>query len=401
MNLKKLSNKIDKIYKHWEFLSFQKRIHHKTVTEHDAIFQWALRQSGQGLPNVTNDFENIRSQLLKKYSNLYLNKTPIKIIIHVPDPKISPGGFSVFSNLSASLQYIGIKCEHLKLNHNLNEQLNKFKPTVLLTSDSSDYLNKLDWDAIKKYREKQKLLIGLTASIEAYGNTPLPVRLDWSRKNGIDFFYSFRSREYTQSRADYRPFFDAGYEIFNIEFGANPLLYFPVLGIKKDIPYVFFGSSNSDKHKRYLEWFDALFISTPGFINGYGWKHMSAPIQMELNKFILSRASVGLNLHLEEQIEWACELNERTYTLAACGVPQLIDNPKLLPDRFSSNAFFVAYSPREYTELFHYVKHNPDEARKRAAIAFQEVYERHTTFHRAEKLIKELTELMKDNDHEA
>ena len=62
----------------------------------------------------------------------------------------------------------------------------------------------------------------------------------FDRKNGIDFFYSFRSSEYTQSRADYKPFFDAGYEIFNIEFGANPLLYFPVLGIKKDIPYVFF-----------------------------------------------------------------------------------------------------------------------------------------------------------------
>ena len=398
---KKLSNKIDKINKYRKFSYFQKRIHYKTIADHDLIYQWALNQSELGLPNVTNDFEKIRTRLLKKYANLYSNKTDIKAIIHVPDSKVSPGGFSVFSNLSASLQYIGIECEHLKFNHNLSEQLNEFKPTVLLTSDASLYLNQLDWDVIQKYREKQKLLIGLTASIVAYGNTPLSVRLDWSKENGIDFFYSFRSSEYTQSRADYSPFYDAGYEVFNIEFGANPLLYFPVSGIKKDISYVFFGSTNSDKHERYLEWFDTLFTSTPGFINGYGWKNMSTPIPMELNKYILSRANVGINLHLEEQIDWACELNERTYALAACGVPQLIDNPRLLPDRFSSNAFFVAHSPREYSELFHYVKNNQDEARKRASLAFQEVYERHTTFHRAEKLIIKLTKLMKDNDHEA
>ena len=115
---------------------------------------------------------------------------------------------------------------------------------------------------------------------------------------------------------------------------------------------------------------------------------------MNLNKYILARAQVGINLHLEEQIDWACELNERTYVLAACGVPQLVDNPKLLSQRFSSSAFFVATNPKEYMELFQYLINNPNVAAERSQVALREVYERHTTFHRAEGLVLQIRELI-------
>jgi spore maturation protein CgeB len=113
---------------------------------------------------------------------------------------------------------------------------------------------------------------------------------------------------------------------------------------------------------------------------------------MNLNRFLYARAKVGINLHLEDQIVWANELNERTYTLAACGVPQLVDNPKLLRARFSDGAMFQANSPKEYFDLFQHMLDSPKDAQAKAAVALEEVYAKHTTFHRAEMFITQLSE---------
>ena len=119
---------------------------------------------------------------------------------------------------------------------------------------------------------------------------------------------------------------------------------------------------------------------------------MNSAIPMNLNRFIYARARVGINLHLDEQVIWANELNERTYTLAACGVPQLIDSPKLLGARFSEGAMFQANSAKEYLDLFHHILSSPDEAQAKATIALEEVYAKHTTFHRAEIFINQLSD---------
>tara|TARA_B100000963_G_C22582375_1_gene651482 strand:- start:132 stop:1325 length:1194 start_codon:yes stop_codon:yes gene_type:complete len=392
--LKKIIRKIKNFWKDQEFASFQKRINKKTIQEHKVIYEWALGQNTNKSKDTTNDFKDIRNSLFNKYRNMYAGNTSIKVLVHVPSARYSPAGFSQFSSLVESLIFIGIDSERLDLHNDVNKQLDKSKPTVLLTSDDRGYLNKLDWNALKKYKQNHKLLIGLTASIEAYGNTSLSERLKWADNNKIDFYYSQRSPEYIQNREDYRSFFEFGYQIHSMELGANPLRYYPISGIKKDIPFVFFGSSNADKHSRYIEWFEPLLTRSPGFINGPGWNKMSTLIPMDLNKFILARAKVGINLHLEEQLNWACELNERTYALAACGVPQLIDNPRLLYERFSSDAFFVASTAKEYAELFDYLTNNSQEANKRAKIALHEVYSRHTTFHRAEGLVKYIKTLL-------
>ena len=112
---------------------------------------------------------------------------------------------------------------------------------------------------------------------------------------------------------------------------------------------------------------------------------------LDKDRYLYARAKVGLNLHLEEQLDWANELNERTYILAACGVPQLLDDPALLPSRFDKNGLFIADSPAEYTELFEYILNHPDKAKQKTLLAQREVFEKHTWFHRAEKLVSDLS----------
>jgi hypothetical protein len=343
---------------------------------------------------VKKGFE-LRQKVMGEFKDKYTNEA-MKIMIHLPSKESSPGGYSLFSNMAESFKFIGIKTELLFVGEDIKEKLNQFQPTILLSSDHKNYTSKIDWNVINEYKKSHNLQVGLTASIEEYGNTPLKQRLNWAKSVGIDFYYSFRAHEYFNARAEYIPFFDYGYKILSVEFGANPLLYFPLPNIDKDLDYLFLASSNSDKQKRYIEWLSTILILYTGFISGSGWHKANKWPSMNANNFLFSRAKIGINLHIENQINFASELNERTYILAACGVPQLVDNAKLLEHRFSSEAMFIASTPKEYGELFEYMLNSPDECQKRALIALEEVYTKHTTFHRADGFIQQL-KIKKEN----
>ena len=111
---------------------------------------------------------------------------------------------------------------------------------------------------------------------------------------------------------------------------------------------------------------------------------------------ISAKTKVGLNLHLDYQINTINQLNERTYMLAACGVPQLIDNPATLSKHFSEGCFFVANNPKEYALLFEKILTDPQEAQKRALKAQREVFANHTTFHRMDSFVRELLKLLQN-----
>lgn len=379
-----------------QFRAFERQILKDTWEHHDALLDWALYRSARDAEELVYDSalvkraHKLRQIVLSEFKNKFKGVKRIRILIHVPPKDISPGGYSLFSNLVDSISFLGIPCETLRWEESLSEKLSSFQPTVFLSSDNHIYLNRIDWNAIERYRSTYPLRIGLTASIQAYGNTPLSQRLNWARNHRIDFFYSFRSVDYLRSRKDYQPFFSEGYQVYSIEFGANPLYYYPVSGIERDLPYVFLASSNSDKQRRYRSWLTPILSQYPGFLDGPGWPRIKRYAPKGAHRYIYARAKVGINLHIEDSIEWASELNERTYILAACGVPQLIDNPKLLSQRFSSGAVFVASSPKEYEELFQYLIRNGDVAAERAELALHEVYQRHTTFHRAQQFIESL-----------
>ena len=379
--------------------SFEKKIHPDTWSRHDQILDDAIskhvidEESSNSCSDIVRKGRELRSQALIGFRNKYCNISGLRILIHVPPKSISPGGYSLFSNLVESIQYIGIPCESLLWGESTKDRFEAFRPTVFMSSDNDIYRNIINWAAVRKYRDKTPLQIGLTASIEAYGNSPLETRLDWAKSNGIDFFYSFRSPEYLEARKDYAPYSLRGYSIYSIEFGANPLHYFPIDAVK-DLPYTLLASSNPDKQSRYEEWLTPIISKYAGFLDGPGWSKISRYAEKKHHKFLYARARVGINLHIDDSIDWASELNERTYILAACGIPQLIDNPLLLKDRFTKQAMFQANSPSEYKELFEFIINSQNIEFKEAFFALEEVYDKHTTFHRAESFINQMNTLL-------
>jgi hypothetical protein len=388
-----------KLKRSWERLQFDHAIHESTIKNHNKIIadaELALRNkekyesndayAASHDPLVQQGF-SLKKQTEQKFNGIYAGNTTERILIHVPDPAFSPAGYSLFTNLAESLDFMGVPTSVLGWNDRTEEVINKFNPTVLMSSDHASYLGRIDWISIKKYRETNRLKIGLTASLAEYDNTPLGSRLNWAKKHGINFFYSFRDAEYVSNRVEYQPFFDEGYNILHLPFGANILHYYPVAGFNRDIDYVLIAT----KKREHTIFMKDVVKRNYGFIDGPGWKH--APhfkFNRDKDKYIYARAKIGLNVHLPEQIDWACEVNERTYQLAACGVPQLIDHPKLLDKLFSKDALFIADTPKEYADYFEMIINDPKGCEARALIAQKEVFDKHTTFHRADLLMQQL-----------
>jgi len=394
--LKKRKAKLERSFKKHQFNYF---FNSRTLLSHDLILaeaELALAQKAVyenvalclGSPDpVVSQGIRLKIDLELQLKNCLVGITSERILIQIPDPTFSPAGYSLFSNLLESLNYIGVPAEALPWDREMGSLLEEFKPTVLLSSDSHEYLKRIDWRAIQQYKSNSRLKVGLSATLEEYESTPLLPRLTWAKQYGIDFYYSYRDESYVKSRKEYLPFFEAGFQIIHIPFGANILHYYPVAGFERDLNYVLMASRKRE-HIQYLE---NITKNYSGFLDGPGWQQVKHfRFNRERDRYIYARAKVGLNIHLPEQIDWACELNERTYQLAACGVPQLVDHPMLLDKVFGSESFFIANSPTEYDELFKELIQNPQMGIDKAMRAQREVFASHTTLHRAKSLVNKL-----------
>lgn len=392
----------------WPFYNFEYHIHPDTLSRHREILLWAERS----LENKER-FENIKKyeqssdpivqqgyKLKQKVEREFYNKctdcSNIRLLIQVPEQSISPGGYSFLLNFAESFKFIGIPTYCLGWEENTQNVLDKFKPTLLLVIDHAKFLEKIDWDSIVNYRKDNNLYIGLLAQLEEYGNTPLKQRLDWGKKHKVDFYFSVRDKEYINTRKEYKPFFEQGYSILTIPFGANPLHYYPIPEIKRDINYSFIASTNRTKGLAYSKLAKKVTSSYSGFIDGTGWRHVKDfKFNRDRDRYIYARSKIGLNFHLPEQIKWACEVNERTHQLAMCGVPQLIDTPKILSKLYSDDAVFVCKNGKEFSSHFKKILNDHKYGQVRALKAQREVFEKHTTFHRADAFIVQLQMFLK------
>ena len=381
-------------------------IHPETLGLHDERLNWALQMAKESIINesesscmasedpIVTQGARLVKEVESEFVDCCKDWIDIKILVHLPPFELSPGGFSLFSNLIMALQFIGLNTRALEWQEEIANVLKEFNPTFFLTSDSEAYLARIKWTEVNHYRKHHNLKLGLTAAPEDLCNTPINPRLQWAKNNQVDFYYSFHSKESLKLRSIYKPFFDHSYRILSVEFGANPLLYRPVPSIDRDLNYVFLASSNGEKRPRYFQYLCSIFRDTPGFIDGPGWPKIGQWAENRLHRYLYARAKVGINLHIPDSIEWPSELNERTYILAACGVPQLVDSALLLPKRFSTDSFFIANNPKEYNELFYYIIDHPLDAQKRALQAQREVFAKHTCFHRAKSFASELKEII-------
>lgn len=392
----------EKFQRSWEKLVFNLSLRAETVAMHGQVLakaEAALAHHGAHESDdacltspdpVVRQGWALKRQVENEFLGRYAESLSERVLIQVPPPAYSPAGYSLFTNLAESLEFIGIPTQILGWDSDTRAVLDQFRPTVLLSSDHSGYLQRINWGDIQSYKRKAQLCVGLTASLQEYENTPLAERLEWAQKHGVDFYYSFRDEGYVTTRTEYQPFFEAGYKMVYLPFGANILHYYPVAGFDRDLDYAIMATRKSE-HASFMAGIARKYW---GFIDGPGWRHTQAfHFNRDRDRYVYARTKVGLNVHLPEQLQWACEVNERTYQLAACGVPQLVDHPLLIDKIFSQDALYVADTPVQYLQMFQEIMHKPERAVERALKAQKEAFTRHTTFHRADYFVQQLRQL--------
>lgn len=388
----------------WAFYDFEQHLHPETLARHDEILSWAeersahkdLLESEERYAHSTDPIVRQGYALKKRVEAAFRNKragtSGIRLLIQVPDPLVSPAGYSLFSNFVESFEFIGISVRALAAGDSTREALETFRPTFFLSIDSAVLLPMIDWDALAEYRKRHDLFIGLNAILEEeeVGNPPLLPRLDWASAHGVSFYFSFRDEEYVRSRKEYAPFFERGYPILSLPFGANPLHHYPIPALERDLNFSILASGTWKKGASYALAGEAT-ARYSGFIDGIGWRHARHfTFKKDRDRYIYARSRMGFNFHLPEQIEWACEVNERTHQLAMCGLPQVLDAPKLLPKLYRADAVFACATEKEFTTAVERILADPAYGERRALIAQREVFEKHTTFHRADAFIGQL-----------
>jgi hypothetical protein len=391
----------------WLFYRFEHSINAQTKSGRKAVLDWAEEKvaekgrlesreayAASKDPVVIQGFE-LKQKAEKSFKGKRAGETSLRILVHVPDQKVSPGHYSLFSNFIESFEFIGISARAIGPNESAEKVFSEFKPTIFLSIDHPNYLRDIDWPAVDAFKKQHGLHIGLVAYLEGEdGDTPLLPRLAWGKEHGVGFYYSFKDPDFLRTDAAYKPFHDQGSAILTIPFGANPLHYYPVPNIEKDIDYIFLGSI-SWKKGLHADFARKIVSRAPGFIDGFGWKH--APdfrFNRDRDRYIYARGKTGFNFHIPDQISHPSEVNERTHQLAACGIPQITDRPMLLSKLYSADAMFVADDEHGFRSHFKRIIDDPEYGRKKALIAQREAFEKHTTFHRADDFAKQLLDFL-------
>src|SRR6185503_4901861 len=225
-----------------KFRKFMTSAHPATWARHDELLEWAeskaaakemneaVRLYEESSDPVVRQGYELKQKTAQQFKNRCGDKEHLRILVHAPPADVSSAYSSLCANFTQSFRFLCIAAEELGWADKTGEALERFQPTVLLTTDHDGYLSQVDWKAVEDYRKARPLRIGLNASLQEYGNTPLEKRLEWARQHDIDFYYSFKTPQYVRAR--YQAILERGYEIFTLEFGANPLLYYPVPCIK-------------------------------------------------------------------------------------------------------------------------------------------------------------------------
>lgn len=174
----------------------------------------------------------------------------------------------------------------------------------------------------------------------------------------------------------------AGLPIRSLPFAANPLRHYPTPWYLPRADYVFLGSANYDKARRYHDYFYPLIQRHKGVLAGQGWPWSNGyELHPQRDRWMYAQARVAINLHLQSQITEPTELNERTYILFASGTPQLLDCPALFK-RYFMPTQWMAETPHQYMALLQNALADEKELWHATEQKLQEVYKRHLIFHR-------------------
>lgn len=337
---------------------------------------------------VTRVGERLRLDLLKRFKNYYIHKK-LSVLIHLPPIKASVGANSFLHNLGIGLDFMGVEVNYFWDNLSI-EDLDGVD--IIFGIGFKNFTDNINWKLINEFKKNNSLKIFLQTTFDIENSTDAKNYIDYYKSFDIDTFYSFDTDDFNMSFGLKKFFTQNNVKLFSFEFSANPILHYPIFSFNKEFDFIFLGSTNHDKINRYFNYFKPLFIKYSGLVAGPGWPWCDNYESIgDIDRFLYSNAKTSVNLHIDTQIKYKRQLNERSYILAACGIPQIIDNVPLIKDRFNRIGL-ISNTPTDFSNNIKLVLGSDSLQEELAINALNEVYQKHTIFTRIVDFISQLDE---------
>ncbi len=380
----------------WYFDKLERAYPRKFYKEVEQVIAWAdseigirhdntfYEENGYLINPVYSHAKELRETILSRYKDYFSNES-LSFFLHLPPEMVSIGGRSWMLNFGSAMEFMGIEVNYFWSQFPAEHLTEK---NIILSIGAETFMKNLDWTLLNQLKKHHDVKIGLQCSTDITNKELLNKYISSYLLYSVDFFYSFHSKDFVEESELLNLSKKKGFNIYSIEFSANPLVHFPEQYVKCDFDFAFLGSGNYDKINRYCNYFYEPFRQFKGLVAGPGWK-WTPDFKMipKRDGLLYSCCKVAINLHIDFQIINSNEINERSYQLAAYGIPQVIDNPKILTKKFDRIGL-IANTPDEYLHQIRRAIANKQEADAGSKSALMEVYHRHTTFHRVESFIE-------------
>jgi hypothetical protein len=310
----------------------------------------------------------------------------LQIIFHTPPDSFSPGFASWFSSLAETLEWMGVNVYQY-----WDDWDKKVIPLadLIVTHNHPLFINNFPFKAINRDRKNSCLVLSYF-NFENRNEAAESSMIIQCKEMGIHGFINAAHKQFLADSSFTRLSKSEGLDTISLEFGANPLRHYPSPLVFDKADFIFLASANYEKARRNHDYLYQPIIKYQGIIAGQGWPWISNySLDPKRDRWMYSLSKVGLNIHLQSQVDEATELNERTYILFATGIPQLIDNPALLDIHFPSYDF-KSNDHKQYQDLLGSIIKGESGLDNIAVKMLEEVNTNHSTFVRVRQWLKDL-----------
>lgn len=325
----------------------------------------------------------------------------------------------VFEGFKQAFEDMGYEFYAYTPDDDLETFLKEHNPTIFMTTSHFFYRKQLDFELLKKYREKGMILL---TKID-YWDSPVnknrineaPSMKDDSTakkliKDGLlaDYYYSTTSQN-DERMIGFSEF--AGQDYVTIPLAANSinLVTTPQERFKADVSFI--GTNLPQKREFFKQWLFPLKETYNLRLYGQDWnavdkymgmaakagQYFNVPVLKNIQKpklqpqdegVIYASSKILVNLHEDYQRRFGGDCNERTFKIPFCGGFEICDDVAIVREYFvDGKEICIAKDKDDWFDKIAYYYEHPAEARKIALAGQKRVRRDHTYHNRAQQII--------------
>lgn len=342
----------------------------------------------------------------------------MRIAYHLPHPSSINAYRTIYNGFKNAFLDMGHNFYTFTADNDLEEFLDKNRPDIFLTATHFYYRKFLDFNILKKYRDRgMKVFVKID-----YWNSPLNAnRINEapSLKDDKDVVELIKSGMYgdifyhvTEEGDPRMDGFEqeTGYKYNCIPLAADKIALKDEFDEKFKADVSFIGTylpQKKDIFKNYLfplkkkyntkiygqDW--TLVDRYLGFIQKAGQlfnipiiKDLRKPkLQLEDEGRIYRSSIISVNIHEDYQRNFGGDCNERTFKIPFCGGFEITDNVACIRKYFKDDEIVIINSKEEWFDKIKYYIENPNERLEIIMKGRERVLQDHTYHNRAQKII--------------